>query len=80
MAFELKDGQGTLHRNDKQGNEKRPDYTGQVNLAGTFYRVSGWIKDGQRGKWLSLRMELPNERTSNVIREAPTKPDDDMPW
>lgn len=31
-----------LFRNDKEGNEKRPDRTGYVNIDGTRYRLSGW--------------------------------------
>lgn len=59
MSFELKEGQGTLHKNDKEGNDKRPDYRGTANVGGTLYRVSGWIKEGKNGKWMSLSIELP---------------------
>ena len=31
-----------LFRNDKEGNEKRPDRTGYVNIDGVRYRLSGW--------------------------------------
>jgi len=35
---------GALFKNDKQGNEKRPDYKGDLNVEGVEYRVSAWIK------------------------------------
>lgn len=65
-GYEMKEGQGSLFRNAKEGNEKRPDYRGQIKLNGTFYDVSGWIKDGAKGKWMSLSVQLPH--SSNSIR------------
>ena len=60
MPFELKAGQGALHRvADKQGNARRPDYTGELNIDGVTYRLAGWIKAGKTSKWLSLTAELP---------------------
>lgn len=54
MAFVLKDGQGTLFRNDKDGNDKRPDYRGELVIDGRTYELSGWVKEGNKGKWVSL--------------------------
>lgn len=31
---------GALFRNDKDGNEKRPDYTGKINVDGKDYVLS----------------------------------------
>jgi hypothetical protein len=70
MAFELKDGQGSLFVNDKEGNEKRPDRRGELNIGGTIYRLSGWIKQGSKGPWLSLSAE-PKEDTASPKRRAP---------
>ncbi len=65
-----------MFRADKQGNEKRPDYEGTANIDGTAYRIAGWIKEGAKGKWLSLKIEVPRSASS-----APAKPaDDDDPF
>ncbi len=73
MGYEQKEGQGSLFRADKKGNDKRPDYEGTANVAGTVYRVAGWIKEGAKGKWLSLKIEIP--------RTPSAKPaDDDDPF
>ena len=61
MAFELKDGQGSFFKNDKEGNDKRPDYRGEFKLDGALYKMSGWIKEGPRGKWMSLKVEPKDE-------------------
>lgn len=34
---------GLLTRNDKQGNEKRPDYRGFLNVGGADFELAGWI-------------------------------------
>jgi len=79
MAFVLKDGQGTLHRNDKDGNEARPDYRGEVMIAGTLYRLSGWIKNGQKGKWMSLSAEVPQQEAP-APKQKTIDPDGDIPF
>jgi len=69
MAYELRDGQGSIFRNDKQGNESRPDYTGKLNLGGVIYWVAAWVKTPQRGgeAFLSLDVQEPRE---HVQRDA----------
>lgn len=42
-----------LFVNDKQGNEKRPDRTGTLNVDGVEYFIDGWIKTGAKGPFLS---------------------------
>jgi hypothetical protein len=54
---------GLLSRNDKQGNESRPDYRGSINVAGVEYWLSAWIKEGREGtklagqKYMSLSVQ-----------------------
>ncbi len=72
MAYEQKPGQGSMFRADKKGVENRPDYEGTANIDGTTYRIAGWIKEGAKGKWLSLKIEVP--------RPAAPKPADDDPF
>lgn len=61
MAYELKDGQGSLFINDKGDNDKRPDRRGELNIGGTIYKLSGWIKEGTKGPWLSLKAEVKED-------------------
>jgi hypothetical protein len=78
MAFELKDGQGTLFVNDKQGNEKRPDRRGEVNIGGTIYKLSGWLKEGKNGPWLSLSVEVKTDEPRTPTKGADVR--DDIPF
>jgi hypothetical protein len=75
MAFELKDGQGTLFKNDKQGVETRPDYRGEINVHGEIMRVSGWLKDGAKGKWMSLSVERKEDKPA--AKKPAAQPFDD---
>jgi hypothetical protein len=43
----------TLNKNDKAGNEARPDYRGKINITGREFWISAWIKDGPKGKFMS---------------------------
>jgi hypothetical protein len=70
MAYETKEGAGSLFRNDRKEKPGHPDYQGQLRINGTLYRVSGWIKESQKGtKWMSLALK-PDEREAAA---APAK-------
>jgi hypothetical protein len=58
MSFEKKyDNSGLLYRNDSKETDKHPDYKGNLTIGGTEYWLSAWIKDGKRGKFLSLSVK-----------------------
>ena len=83
MAYELKDGQGSLFRNDKREKDSQPNATGTAMIGGVKYRVSAWTKDGQKGKWQSLSFK-PFDEPSYADRRDP-KPlrhelDDEVPF
>ena len=84
MAFELKEGQGTLFKNDKKGNDKAPDYRGELSLAGEMFKIAGWLKDGKNGKWMSLKAEPKDQDARPARTSAPVArndgPHDDIPF
>ena len=57
MAYEPREGSGALFRNDKKGVEKRPDYRGTLMVGGRQYKLSAWVKEGARGKFLSINAQ-----------------------
>lgn len=74
MAYEQKPGDFTLWKNDKEGNDKRPDYTGNgLSLDGKRIKVSAWIKQGKSGKFMSCRFQ---PWTSS----KPSKDESDVPF
>ena len=49
---------GTLFKNDMEGkSENFPPYGGTINVDGTEYWVSAWVKEGQKGKFFSLAIK-----------------------
>ncbi len=81
MAFELKDGQFTLHKNKfKEGGDKLPDYKGDIMINGELMDLAAWIKTGQNGKWMSGKY---GPKRARADEPAPTKrmaPDEDIPF
>ena len=66
---------GLLAKNDRKEAEMHPDYTGSINVGGTEYWLSAWIKTGKDGgklagqKYFSLSV-----RPKDGLRAAtPTK-------
>ena len=49
---------GSLFKNDKDGNEARPDYTGTCQIGGVEYRMAAWIKESKAGnKFMSFKFD-----------------------
>lgn len=50
---------GCLFKNNKDGNEKRPDYRGSAEVNGVKYWVSAWIQTPKAGgdKFMSMKYE-----------------------
>ena len=70
---------GALFRNDKEGNEKRPDYRGQLDVEGVEYWVSAWIKTSKKGdKYMSLSIQPKEDRED--AKPAPKKQADEAPF
>jgi hypothetical protein len=64
MAYEQKDGSGALFKNDKGDNPKRPDYRGDITIGGVQYELSAWLKEGKKGKFMSLNAKPKGERAA----------------
>ena len=71
------DNSGSLSRNDRKEQQNHPDYKGKATVDGVEYWLSGWIKDGENGKWLSLAFKLKEEqRPAPTTRRAKDEPGD----
>ena len=54
MTDKLHDNSGILFRNsDKSGGRDR-DYKGEATISGVEYWMSGWIKEGKKGKFMTF--------------------------
>jgi hypothetical protein len=75
---------GVLFRNDKGDNPKRPDYTGKLNVAGAEFKLSAWLKESAKGKFLSISVQ-PVEAPAVAPKPAPKSVadpafDDEIPF
>jgi hypothetical protein len=52
---------GALFKNDRKEQPNHPDYKGSLNVNGVDYWVSSWIKEGAKGKFMSLSV-TPKEQ------------------
>jgi uncharacterized protein (DUF736 family) len=58
---------GALFRSqDKAEGDKKPDYTGKLNVAGKDYRLAGWLRESKTGtKFLSLSISEPKAKDAS---------------
>lgn len=54
MAFEQRNNSGALFKNNRKEKETHPDYQGECTVGGVKYRISAWLKDGKKGKFMSM--------------------------
>lgn len=69
MPFELKDNSGALFKNDHKKTDKHPDYTGNVKIGGKEKRIAAWIKQGKKGKFMSLSFSDPQSRAGDYVSD-----------
>lgn len=69
---------GVLFKNEKDGNEKRPDYKGSAEIEGVQYWVSAWIRDGAKGKFMSMKYEAKEKQQAQQSQTPKPAPVDDF--
>ena len=76
---------GVLFKNDKKGNDKRPNYRGSAVIDNVDLNISAWIKRSQKtgDAFMSLKFEpkqaAPPKRVP-MMDETPFDDDKDLPF
>lgn len=63
---------GVLFKNDRKEKDTHPDYKGQMNVDGTEFWLSAWIKNGANGKFMSIAIK-PKEGARPARRPPPSR-------
>jgi len=92
MSFEHKENSGSLFTAQKKS-EKQPDKSGDCKLicpeCGHTWisRIAGWIKEGNKGTWMSLKFSVAISKAPSEPPDQPDPPpgsdygfDDDLPF
>lgn len=62
MAFELREGQGSLFKNDRKEKDSQPGARGEAMIGGVLYEISAWTKEGRKGRFQSLSFKPKQQR------------------
>lgn len=60
---------GVLFKNDRKEKDSHPDYKGQAEVEGEEYWLSAWIKEGNKGKFMSLSFTAKDQPKNPPARE-----------
>lgn len=75
---------GVLFKNDRKEQDNHPDYKGSLNVGGVEFWLSAWIKQGEKGKFMSLSVKPKEQKQAEPQRRQPPprrgRPDDDQPF
>ena len=57
--YQQKNNTGTLFKNDYKKADNHPDYKGKCMVNGKEMEFAAWLKDGQKGKYMSFSFSEP---------------------
>ena len=60
--YEMKDGEGSLFKNDNRAKDTDPDVNGSVRVGGVDYVINGWKKNSKSGlSYMKLSLRPKSE-------------------
>lgn len=78
LAYELKDGQGSMFPNERKEADTHADWRGTIKIDGKEYWVNGWNKQGKT-EFISLSVKPKEARKASSGHKPPSKSDRELP-
>jgi hypothetical protein len=64
MSYTPRPNTGALFKNDRREKDSHPEYKGDINIDGTDYTLSAWVKETKAGrKFFSLSVRPKQQRS-----------------
>lgn len=75
--YEQRDNSGVLFKNYGKESANHPDYKGNGMVQGQEVWIDAWIKEGQKGKFMSLSIKPKEAKPAKPAPRRPVQVDDD---
>jgi hypothetical protein len=81
MAYEMKEGAGSLFKNLNKATENHPDFNGSIMINGKEHWLSAWVKESPKaGKFFSVSIGKEKEAKGFTPKGADEIVDSDLPF
>src|SRR5262245_45031065 len=75
-----RDMSGSLSKNTRKEKPSHADYAGSIVIEGRKFWLNGWIRDGEKGKFLSLSVRAADEGNGAAKRKPAGANTDGIPF
>src|SRR5262245_35362865 len=75
-----RDMSGSLSKNTRKEKPSHVDYNGSIMIEGRKFWLNGWIRDGEKGKFLSLSVRAADEGNGAAKRKPAGANTDGIPF
>jgi hypothetical protein len=69
VMAEQRDMSGSFSKNTRKEKPSHADYAGSIVIEGRKFWLNGWIRDGEKGKFLSLSVRAAEEGNGTAKRK-----------